>query len=265
MLSFQTKTKFNILEQRSLKVSIITATYNSSETVKDTLESILRQTHKNIEHIIIDGLSKDKTLEIIEQYPHIAKVISEADKGIYDAMNKGLAQATGDIVGILNSDDFYAYDSVIEDIVELFNNEPIDAMYADLQIVNRDNIGKILRTWHSGNFNPKRFYRGWMPPHPTFFVRRSIYEQFGTFDTSFSSAADYELMLRLLLRNGVSVAYLPKKIVKMRSGGQSSLNLLNRIKAHKEDFRAWGKNGLKPKFYTLPFKPLSKIKQFFLS
>ena len=264
MLSYPKFTATKNQKQPFLKVSIITATYNSSKTVKDTLESISHQTYKNIEHIIVDGLSKDNTLDIVKQYPNVSKIISEPDKGVYDAMNKGLAQATGDIVGILNSDDFYAYDGVITDMVELFNNKSIDATYADLQIVNRDNIQQIERTWQSKEFNSENFYQGWMPPHPTFFVRRSVYDLLGAFDTSFDISADYELMLRFLLRNGIPAAYLPKTIIKMRAGGLSNSSFANRLKAHQEDYLAWRKNNLTPKFYTLPFKPLSKLIQFFL-
>ncbi len=247
-----------------MKVSIITATYNSEKTVRDTIECILNQTYKDIEYIIIDGDSKDNTLNIVKSYEgKIDKIISEPDKGIYDAMNKGIQQATGDIIGILNSDDFYASNSVLEEVVQTLKETNADTLYGDLVYVNPENTNKIIRNWKAGSFLKQRFIKGWMPPHPTFFVRKNIYAQFGTFDISFGISADYELMLRFLYKNNISTTYLPKMLVKMRAGGESNFSLQNRLRANKEDRKAWKRNGLKPKFYTIWMKPIRKIGQFF--
>jgi glycosyltransferase involved in cell wall biosynthesis len=246
-----------------MKVSIITATYNSATTVADTLLSIEKQTYlPNIEHIIVDGLSADNTLEIVNHFQHVTKVISEKDKGIYDAMNKGLSLANGDIIGILNSDDFYAHENVIEEVVKLFKVTKCDAVYGDLIFVHPEKPNKILRKWIAGNFNAELFLKGWMPPHPTFFVRKEVYEKYGKFNLALKSSADYELLLRLLFKHRIKVEYLRDVIVKMRSGGQSTKSFANRIRAHKEDYIAWRMNNLKPKWYTLLMKPARKIKQF---
>jgi len=247
----------------SLKVSIITATYNSATTVADTLLSVEKQTFlPNIEHIIIDGVSKDNTLKIVQHFKHVHQVISEKDKGIYDAMNKGIQNATGDIIGILNSDDFYAHENVIEEIAKLFETTNCDAVYGDLIFVHPEKSNRILRKWIAGNFSPKQVLRGWMPPHPTFFVRKEVYEKYGMFNTNFISSADYELLLRFLYVHKIKVEYLKDVLVHMRSGGQSTKSFKNRIRAHKEDYMAWKVNNLKPKWYTLMMKPARKIKQF---
>ncbi len=246
-----------------MTISIITPSYNSSETIRDTLESIKCQTYESIEHIIIDGLSKDNTLDIVKSYPHVAQVVSEKDKGIYDAMNKGLALATGDVIGILNSDDVYAHNDVLTKVAAIFKNEQVDVCYADLQYVHPQDLNKVTRTWKSGKFKPRSFYRGWMPPHPTVFVRRHVYEKVGNFNIALKSAADYELMLRIFVKDHFHVHYLPEIIVKMRAGGMSNASLKNRLNANKEDRAAWKLNGLKPRFYTLYLKPIRKITQFF--
>jgi glycosyltransferase len=246
-----------------MKVSIITATYNSAATFADTLRSVESQTYKDIEHIIVDGQSNDATLEIVSEFPHVTKVISEKDNGIYDAMNKGIKLATGEILGILNSDDFYIYSDVLQNIVEQFEDNHVDCVYADLDYVDPRNTNKVIRRWKSGPFNPTSFELGWMPPHPTFFVRRYIYERYGAFNTSLGTAADYELMLRLLYVHKFACKYLPKTIVGMRVGGASNQNLLSRLKANKQDRLAWKMNNISPKFYTLIFKPLRKLIQYF--
>src|ERR1700712_2458951 len=165
-----------------MKISIITATCNSEATVRDTLTCVSRQDHDDIEHIIIDGLSTDNTLKIVSEFPHVAKVISEKDKGIYDAMNKGIRHATGDVIGILNSDDIYVDETVISTIAAEFADPHIRASYADLQYVQQNDPHRIVRTWRTGLFNKRRFYFGWMPPHPTFFVRKNVYDEIGLFD-----------------------------------------------------------------------------------
>ena len=245
-----------------MKVSLITIAYNSAETIEDTIKSIVAQDYSNIEYIIIDGGSTDKTLSIVDKFKDsITTIISEPDKGIYDAMNKGVQNATGDIVGILNSDDIYADNKVVSSIVEAIGNK--DSIYADLVYVDRDNTDKVTRYWKSGKYRKGIFKKGWMPPHPTFFIKKSCYNQYGTYNLQLKSAADYELMLRMLHKYNISVAYLPEVITKMRVGGQSNVTLLNRLKANKEDKLAWVINDLQPGPLTLIMKPVRKIGQFF--
>ncbi|MCW3108850.1 MAG: glycosyltransferase [Segetibacter sp.] len=245
-----------------MKVSIITATYNSERTIKDTLSSVKQQTYKDVEHIIIDGASTDKTINLLDLYGHQGPKISEADKGIYDAMNKGVAMAGGQIIGILNSDDFYSDNKVIEKVVKAFEDSDCDAVYGDLVFVDGKQTNKIVRKWVAGNYNKKHFYKGWMPPHPTVFIRKEVYEKYGLFNLKFKSSSDYELLLRLMFLKNIKVEYIPQVLVHMRTGGQSNKSLSNRLAAHKEDYMAWLSNGISPKWYTLAMKPLSKIKQY---
>jgi glycosyltransferase involved in cell wall biosynthesis len=247
-----------------LKVSIITITYNSEPTLKDTIESVINQTYKNIEYILIDGGSTDETLSIIKSYGNkISTLISEKDNGLYDALNKGISLATGDVIGILHSDDFYTNNHVIQHIVSSFSNSPVDAVYADLYYVDKINTNQIHRKWKAGIYKEGMFFNGWMPPHPTFFVKRSIYETCGNFNLNLTSSSDYELMLRFIHKHKIKLAYLPEFIIKMRVGGKSNVTFKNRIKANKEDRLAWKLNNVKPYFYTLYLKPLRKIIQLF--
>ncbi len=243
-------------------VSIITVTYNSEKTIRDTLACVAAQDYPHIEHIIVDGLSKDKTLDIVRDFPHVSMVISEKDMGIYDAMNKGIMAATGEIMGCLNSDDFYESASVITRVVAQMMSDKSNALYGDLVYVRPDRTTKITRTWIAGKFKPAKFLFGWMPPHPTFFVRREVYQQFGLFNTTLRSAADYELMLRFLYKARISVSYLPQILVRMRAGGMSNATFRNRINANREDRQAWRVNGLHPYFYTTLLKPLRKLIQY---
>ncbi|MEL7122074.1 MAG: glycosyltransferase family 2 protein [Bacteroidota bacterium] len=247
-----------------MKVSIITATYNSASTVADTLDCIANQSYAEIEHIVIDGLSTDETLKIVRKFPHVDKIISEKDQGIYDAMNKGITQASGEIIGILNSDDFYPNTDVIQNVVNAFKTQKVDSIYGDLQYIDQAKNQKVIRYWRAGNFKTDGFLWGWMPPHPTFFVRKSIYEKFGLFDLNLKSAADYELMLRFLHKEKISTHYLSQVLVKMRTGGQSNATLKNRLLANREDRLAWKRNDLTPFFFTTWLKPLRKINQFFV-
>ena len=247
-----------------MKFSIITAVLNGSNTIHDTLESILGQSYKNIEHVIIDGGSTDQTLDILKRYENrTTRIISEPDKGIYDALNKGIQLSSGDIIGILNGDDFYAHDQVLNRVADVFENQKVDSCYGDLQYVNRDNTSRIIRQWRSSGYKPGKFSYGWMPPHPTFFVKKDIYERFGYFNTNFKIAADYELMLRFLEKFRISTHHIPEVLIKMRVGGVSNKNLRNMLLKSCEDCKAWKVNDLKGRFYTVLFKNVSKIPQFF--
>ncbi|WP_162056429.1 glycosyltransferase family 2 protein [Pontibacter pamirensis] len=246
-----------------MKVSIITIVYNSRETIADAIDSVLSQTYTNIEYIVVDGLSTDGTVEIVKGYgDRITKFVSEKDGGLYDAINKGIRMATGDVIGLLHSDDiFYSKESVTA-LAEAFKVNNSDSVYADLVYVDRENTGRIIRNWKSGSYKRHNFIYGWMPPHPTFYVKREVYERLGLYDINFKSAADYELMLRYLYKHGISTAYVPECLVRMRVGGKSNVTLKNRIRANKEDFHAWYINGLQPRFYTRYLKPLRKLTQF---
>lgn len=247
-----------------LKCSVITVCYNSAGTIENTIRSVLSQDLKNIEYIIVDGGSTDPTLDIVKKYrDRISAVVSEKDNGIYDAINKGIGLATGDVIAILHADDFYADEKVLSEIVGIFETKNVDTVYGDLQYVERDDTSKVKRNWISGAYKKENFLKGWMPPHPSFFAKKSCYDRFGKFNTILRSAADYELMLRFLYKHDSTVAYLPKVLVKMRVGGKSNVSLANRIKANREDKKAWELNELKPSALTFIRKPLSKIGQFF--
>jgi glycosyltransferase len=247
-----------------MKISIVTATFNSAATVADTLRSIRDQIHPEVEHVIVDGGSTDGTLGIVKEFPHVAKVITGKDDGIYDAMNKGIISAGGEVIGILNSDDVYTDDTVLAEIASAFTDKAVMTVYADLQYVHPGDLNRVQRTWKTGVFRKRKFYFGWMPPHPTFFVRRSVYEQAGLFNLALRSAADYEMMLRILLKLGMTAYYIPRVLVKMRAGGISNASLFNRLRANREDRLAWKLNGLRPYFFTLYLKPLRKIHQFII-
>lgn len=247
-----------------MKVSLITITYNSAATLEATIQSVLSQSYPDIEYIIVDGGSTDDTLSIVDRYRNgIAKVVSEKDKGLYDALNKGIAMASGELIGILHSDDFYTGPDVIGRVVSTITESKADAAYADLYYVDRDDTSLIHRKWKSGNYRHGMFLHGWMPPHPTFFAKRSCYERFGGFNLSLVSAADYELMLRFIHKHRIRLAYLPEFIIRMRVGGKSNVSLKNRLRANREDRKAWKINGLKPNMLTLYMKPLRKIVQLF--
>jgi glycosyltransferase len=242
------------------RISIITATFNSSVFIASCLDSVSTQTIP-LEHIIVDGGSIDATLDIVRSYPHVSKIVSEPDRGIYDAMNKGIGLATNDIIGILNSDDFYVDNYVLERVAQVFADPSIDSCYSDLQYVTSD-TKRIIRHWRAGHYKAHSFFCGWMPPHPTFFVRSSVYERFGLFNLGLGSAADYELMLRFLVKYKVTTAYIPLVLVKMRSGGTSNSSFSNRLKAHRMDRKAWFSNDLAPYPWTIILKPLRKISQY---
>jgi glycosyltransferase len=246
-----------------VKISIITATYNCEKTIEDAIKSVSEQDFPNIEHIIIDGASTDKTLEVINQNSdRISILISEPDKGIYDALNKGISKATGDYIGFLHADDIYNSKTVISEIVEILNKENSDSLYADLQYVSKNNTAKIIRYWKSGIFEINKLKNGWMPPHPTFFVKKEIYERFGFFDTNFKISADYDIILRFLGKHKISTSYFPKTIIKMRVGGESNRSFKNIKLKMEEDLKALKKNNI-GSIISLLLKNISKIPQLF--
>jgi glycosyltransferase involved in cell wall biosynthesis len=229
-----------------LKISIITVTFNSASFINHCLDTVKKQTYDNIEHIVIDGASADSTLSILKsKRTQLAALISEPDKGIYEAMNKGINLATGDVIGFLNSDDFYANKKVISKVARTFERNPfLDVCYADLVYVDRLKTSKIIRYWKSSDFNFGAFAKGWCPPHPTFFVRRSVYERFGNFDLNYSIASDVELMMRLLEVQKVNALYIPEIWIKMRLGGASNKSFKNIVMQNKEVLHALKKHNL---------------------
>jgi glycosyltransferase involved in cell wall biosynthesis len=236
----------------------------SQDSEKDVAQDASQDSEKDVAQDASQG-SKNLPQDLLKVVTQgvVTKFLCERDKGIYDAMNKGLALATGDIIGVLNSDDFYCAEDVIEQVVLAFQKNDTDCLYGDLNYVDAIDVTKIVRKWRSGAYRKENFLKGWMPPHPTFFVRKKCYDQFGKFDTQFKSAADYELMLRFLYKESCSAVHLPKVMIHMRAGGVSNVSLKNRIRANREDRLAWKINGLKPKWFTLLRKPLSKLIQYF--
>jgi len=246
-----------------IKVSIITVVLNGRDTIKNTIESVVSQSHNSIKYIVIDGGSTDGTIEIINKYlDRISVFISEPDKGIYDAMNKGIKLATGDIVGILNSDDFYIDEFVIEKVIKEFDEKGVDSVYADLVFVNPNNLEKTVRYYDSSQFNPSRFAYGWTPAHPTFFVKKEIYDKYGVFRTDFKIAADFDILARFLYTHKISYSYMQEVLVKMRVGGVStsfSSVWINNIEA----LKACKNNGIKTNIFKILFKYPAKLLGFF--
>ena len=250
-----------------MKISIVTATFNSSKTVEDTIKSVLSQTYTNYEYIIIDGVSKDNTLDIVRKYEPLfegrMKVFCEKDKGIYDAMNKGFHRATGDVLMLINSDDLFARPDALELVVKEFKKHPeVDGVYANLYYVSQNNIDNIIRVWKTGKQKPMK--KGWLPAHPTFYVKRECYKKYGFFNLTYPLAADFELMLRFVEKHHIKLHYLPEYLVKMRLGGATSKNIQNIYKQDMETLRAFKENGLPGgSIMYLFWRYLPKIKQFF--
>jgi glycosyltransferase len=245
------------------KISIVTVSYNADETLADCIESVASQSI-DIEHILIDGGSEDGTVRVAEAYSsNLALIVSEPDRGVYDAMNKGIQRATGDIIGILNADDVYYSDQSLTRVMDAFARSNIAACYGNLVYVDRSDLSKVTRYWKSGIFAPEKFYWGWMPPHPAFFVRRELYEQHGLFRLDMGSAADYELMLRFLLKYRAAVGYVPEVLVRMRAGGVSNTSIANRLKANRMDRMAWTVNDIHPYPWTTYLKPARKLGQWY--
>lgn len=245
-------------------ISIITPTYNSADTIRDTIESVLSQKGVEVEFLVIDGGSTDATVDIVRSYgDRIAYFVSEPDNGLYDAMNKGIRRAKGEVIGILNSDDSYTATDVLAAILSEFDRQHCDSVYADLDYVRRHRTDRIVRRWVSGSFSRRKIRYGWMPPHPTFFVRKEVYDNFGLYRSELKLSADYELMLRFLYKYKISTSYLARRIVNMRTGGLSNRSWKNRFLANREDRKACRMNGLKPGWLTATLKPLRKLGQFF--
>jgi glycosyltransferase involved in cell wall biosynthesis len=248
-------------------VSIITVSRNARDTIGDCLASVAAQSVRP-EHVIVDGMSTDGTLGLLRGWTgHRLEIVSEPDQGIYDAMNKGIARARGDIIGILNADDWYASNRVLEQVRQAMSDPSVDACYGDLVYVQANAGTSACRTtryWRAGTGTARSFYHGWMPPHPTFFVRRSVYERHGGFRLDLGSAADYEFMLRVMVKHGVKAAYVSSVLVRMRVGGVSNAHVRNRLRANRKDRMAWKVNDLDPHFYTLWLKPLRKVLQWWV-
>lgn len=245
-----------------MRLSIITAVFNSEATIAQAIASVASQSYSEVEHLVIDGNSGDGTMAQISRHCHPGmRIISEPDHGIYDALNKGIRLATGDIVGVMHSDDFFAHDQVLERVAEAFKRTGADAVYGDLDYVLASNTARVIRHWRSGEFAPQRLLRGWMPPHPTLFVRRDVINDLGLYDTSYRIAADYEAILRWFGKDGMSLVYIPEVLVKMRLGGQSNRTIGHIIRKSREDYRALRSHGMGG-FGTLALKNFSKVKQF---
>ena len=246
-----------------MKVSIITVTFNSGSTLRDTLESVCSQSYHDIEHIIVDGSSTDNTLNIANEYSHISLIVSEKDKGIYDAMNKGISLSTGEIVGILNSDDLYQDTYIIETIVNLFSQySSTDIVYGNLIYVKSENVDKVVRRWKSMPYKNDFFDNGNVPPHPSLFVKRRIYEESGLFNLDFKLAADYEFMLRIFKKHSYKSKYVNTVFVKMRTGGATNKSFSNIVKQNIEILNSWNHNQLKLPFLLMPLRIIKRLIQY---
>jgi glycosyltransferase involved in cell wall biosynthesis len=246
-----------------MRFSIITVVRNAADTVAECIESVAGQDYREVEHLVIDGASTDGTLRVIDEYrDRLAKVVSEPDRGIYDAMNKGLALATGDVVGFLNADDSYADRNVLRDVAALLQDTLTDAVYGDLVYVSAANPQRIVRYWRSGVYRPGSFSRGWMPAHPTFFVRRDVYRRFGGFDLSYRLQSDFDLTMRLLEVQKIRSIYLPRILVRMRTGGAPNRSISNVVKGNLEAYRACKKNAIPVSPLFILRKLWSRLPQF---
>jgi glycosyltransferase involved in cell wall biosynthesis len=253
-----------MLKNNPLKVSIITVCYNSEQTLEETINSVISQDYADIEYIIVDGKSKDKTMAIVEKYDqYISKKISDTDKGIYDAMNKGINIATGDIIGILNSDDLFTKNSIISEVVNTFNaNSGVDAVYGNLTYFKNEDKNKVVRTWITKDYYDGFFSHGEVPPHPSLFVRSKVYKEIGTYFPDFKISSDYEFMLRAFKVHQYKPLHLNRFVVNMRMGGESTKNFSNILVGNKEISLAWKMNNIRPPFYFWFFRIIKKLLQY---
>jgi glycosyltransferase involved in cell wall biosynthesis len=251
-----------------MKISIITAVFNRADSIADAVRSVQAQSWHHVEHVVVDGASTDGTLQVLQaclsvpaRAGYLATCISEPDRGIYDALNKGLARATGEVIGLMHSDDFFADDEVLASVAAAFADPAVDAVYGDLDYVAKADTSRIVRRWRSGNYSPARLARGWMPPHPTLFLRRSVIERWGGFDTQFRIAADYDAILRYFGQGQIRPAYIARVLVKMRLGGESNRSLGRIWLKTREDFTALKRNGVGG-LGALVWKNVGKVGQF---
>ena len=252
-----------------MKISIITAVFNRADSIAGALRSVQAQSWHNVEHVVVDGASTDGTLQLLQaclnapaRAGYLATFTSEPDKGIYDALNKGLARASGDVIGLMHSDDYFADDEVLASVAAAFADPAVDAVYGDLDYVAKADTSRIVRRWRSGAYSPARLAHGWMPPHPTLFLRRSVIERWGGFDTQFRIAADYDAILRYFGQGRIRPAYIPRVLVKMRLGGESNRSLGRIWLKTREDFSALKRNGVGG-LGALVWKNVGKVGQFF--
>lgn len=250
---------------QQMKISVVTVCFNSEPHIADALRSVDAQTWHDIEHIVVDGVSRDKTLQVVASFPQPWRhVVSEGDAGIYDAMNKGIRLATGDVVAFINSDDFYASPLVLALVASVFQDPSVDGCYGDLCYVRQDDVTTTVRYWRSSPHKCGEFAKGWVPPHPTLFLRRTVFERFGMFDLQYRIAADFELMARLLEVKRIKTVYLPEVLVKMRLGGTTNKSLSNIVKQNREIWRALVAHGLRPALPAFMLNKLGlRLRQFF--
>jgi len=247
-----------------MKLSIISVVYNNAQYIEDCIKSVASQSYRNREHIVVDGGSTDGTLEVIKKHQEkISKWVSEPDDGLFFAMNKGISMATGDVIGFLHSDDYYANTNVIEKVADVFIIHDVESLYGDLVYISK-NGRRIIRYWKTGIYRKRMIKWGWMPPHPTFFIRKEIYEKYGCFNTSFRIAADYDLILRFLEKQSITTYYIPEVLIKMRIGGDSNKSIKNMFRKSREDLKAMRNNGLPIPIAALLYKNFSKLPQFFI-
>ncbi len=248
-----------------LKITVITAVYNRADTIAEAVKSVLHQTYPHVEHVLIDGASSDGTLAILQNIDHGLSdflLVSEPDKGIYDALNKGITSSTGDIIGLMHSDDIFADERVLESVAKAFEDDLVDAVYGDLIYVRKDDPIRVIRFWQAGEFRYSKLRRGWMPPHPTLFIRRRVIEKWGGYDTRYRIAADYDCILRYFGKGQINAIYIPRVLVKMRLGGESNRSFAKILLKSKEDYLALRRNNIGG-LWTLILKNISKAKQLF--
>lgn len=246
-----------------MKISLITVCFNAQNYISKCINSVALQDYGNVEYIVVDGGSTDNTLQILNQHQHlITKLVTEPDKGIYDAINKGIALSTGDVVGVLHADDFFAANNILSKVAEVFLTQNADLLYGNLDYVNRTYTHKITRKWRSNAYHDNLFLKGWMPAHPTFYAKKSCFLALGNYDLNFKSAADYDLMLRFFYKTPLKKVFLNIVMVKMRIGGKSNVNFANRWKANREDYLSLVKNKIPFAFVVSFLKPISKLFQF---